>query len=57
LILPKNEPIRTHIDSLRKEETNWSRISWWCERSTRAIYFQASSRFFGWQLGLKPLNH
>ncbi|MFN4144263.1 MAG: ATP-dependent DNA helicase RecG [Runella sp.] len=27
LILPKNEPIRTHIDSLRKEETNWSRIS------------------------------
>lgn len=27
LILPKNEPIRSHIDSLRKEETNWSRIS------------------------------
>ncbi|MDF7820786.1 ATP-dependent DNA helicase RecG [Runella sp. MFBS21] len=27
LILPKNEPIRAHIDSLRKEETNWSRIS------------------------------
>ncbi|MFN8345035.1 MAG: ATP-dependent DNA helicase RecG [Spirosomataceae bacterium] len=27
LILPQNEPIRSHIDSLRKEETNWSRIS------------------------------
>lgn len=27
LILPKNEPIRSHIDALRKEETNWSRIS------------------------------
>jgi ATP-dependent DNA helicase RecG len=27
LILPKNDPIRSHIDSLRKEETNWSRIS------------------------------
>ena len=27
LILPKNSPIRLHIDSLRKEETNWSRIS------------------------------
>lgn len=27
LILPKNDPIRSHIDSLHKEETNWSRIS------------------------------
>ena len=27
LALPKNNPIRAHIDSLRKEETNWSRIS------------------------------
>jgi ATP-dependent DNA helicase RecG len=24
---PQNEPIRQHINSLRKEETNWSRIS------------------------------
>jgi len=27
LVLPQNEPIRSHIDSLRKEESNWSRIS------------------------------
>lgn len=27
LILPQNDPIRSHIDALRKEETNWSRIS------------------------------
>jgi ATP-dependent DNA helicase RecG len=27
LITPQNGPIRRHIESLRKEETNWSRIS------------------------------
>jgi ATP-dependent DNA helicase RecG len=27
LIAPQNGPIRRHIESLRKEETNWSRIS------------------------------
>lgn len=27
LVLPQNEPIRSHIDALRKEETNWSKIS------------------------------
>jgi ATP-dependent DNA helicase RecG len=27
LTSPQNAPIRRHIDSLRKEETNWSRIS------------------------------
>jgi len=27
LELPKNAPVRNHIESLRKEETNWGRIS------------------------------
>lgn len=27
LVLPQHTPIRNHLDALRKEETNWSRIS------------------------------